>query len=130
MVLFPIRNHPPIHPPTRHLSLECFDLSIYWPDLDQTLNKGSWQYILQINHNCHHDICPGYICPGDICPYQQYLSYYWPDLDLTLNKESWEHIQQITTVNTTFVQATFVFGTFDLGTFVHINNISAVTGPI
>ena len=41
-------THPSIHPPTRHLSLECFDLSIYWPDLDQTLNKGSWQYILQI----------------------------------------------------------------------------------
>ena len=34
-------------------------------------------------------------------------------------------IQQITTITTTFVQAPFV-----LGTFVHINNISAVTGPI
>ena len=56
---------------------------------------------------------------------QQYLSCDWPDLDQTLNKESWEHIQQISTVTTTFVQATFV-----LGTFVHINNISAVTGPI
>ena len=56
---------------------------------------------------------------------QQYLSCYWPDLDQTLNKGSWEHIQQITTVTTTFVQATFV-----LGTFVHISNISAVTGPI
>ena len=56
---------------------------------------------------------------------QQYLSYYWPDLDQTLNKESLEHLQQITTVTTTFVQATFV-----LGTFVHISNISAVTGPI
>ena len=77
------------------------------------------------DYNYHHDICPGNICPGDICPYQQYLSCYWPDLDQTLNKGSWEHIQQITTVTTTFVQATFV-----LGTFVHISNISAVTGPI
>ena len=56
---------------------------------------------------------------------QQYLSCYWPDWDQTLNKGSWELIQQITTVTTTFVQATFV-----LGTFVHISNISAVTGPI
>ena len=56
---------------------------------------------------------------------QQYLSSYWPDSDQTLNKGSWEHIQQITTLTTTFVQATFV-----LGTFVHISNISAVTGPI
>ena len=32
---------------------------------------------------------------------------------------------QIITVTTTYVQATFV-----LGTFVHISNISAVTGPI
>ena len=47
------------------------------------------------------------------------------DLDQTFNKGSWEHIQQITTVTTTFVRATFV-----LGTFVHISNISAVTGPI
>ena len=62
---------------------------------------------------------------SDICPYQQYLSCYWPDLDQTLNKGFWEQIQQITTVPTTFVQATFV-----LGTFVHISNISAVTGPI
>ena len=46
-------------------------------------------------------------------------------LDQILNKGSREHIQQITTVTTTFVQATFV-----LGTFVHISNISAVTGPI
>ena len=45
--------------------------------------------------------------------------------DQTLNKEFWEQIQQITTVPMTFVQATFV-----LGTFVHISNISAVTGPI
>ena len=51
---------------------------------------------------------------------QQYLNCYWPDLDQTLNNGSWEHIQQITTVTTTFV----------LGTFVHISNISAVTGPI
>ena len=56
---------------------------------------------------------------------QQYLSCYWPDLDQTLNKGSWEHIHQITTVTTTFVHATYV-----LGTFVHISNISAVTGPI
>ena len=41
------------------------------------------------------------------------------------HKGSWEHIQQIRTVTATFVQATFV-----LGTFVHISNISAVTGPI
>ena len=77
------------------------------------------------DYNCHHGICPGNICPGDICPYQQYLSYYWPDLDQTLNKGSWEHIQQIRTVTATFLQATFV-----LGTFVHISNISAVTGLI
>ena len=54
---------------------------------------------------------------------QQYLS--WPVFDQNLNKGSWEHIQQITNVTTTFVKATFV-----LGTFVHISNISAVTGPI
>ena len=72
------------------------------------------------DYNCHTDICP-----VEICPYQLYLSCYWLDLDQTLNKGSWEHIQQITTVTTTFVQATFV-----LGTFVHISNISAVTGPI
>ena len=51
---------------------------------------------------------------------QQYLRCYWPDLDQTSNKGSWEHIQQITTVTTTFVKATYV----------HISNISAVTGPI
>merc|ERR1711954_206802 len=72
------------------------------------------------DYNCHHDICPDNICPGDICPYQQYLSCYWPDLDQTLNKGSWENIQHITTVTVTFVQATFV----------HISNISAVTGLI
>ena len=75
--------------------------------------------------SCHCDICLGNICPGYICPYQQYLSGYWPDMDQTSNKGSWEHIQQIRAVTTTFVQATFV-----LGTFVHISNISAVTGPI
>merc|ERR1711942_285933 len=37
-----------------------------------------------------------------------------------MGARSWEHIQQITTVTETFV----------LGTFVHISNISAVTGPI
>ena len=77
------------------------------------------------DYNCHHDICPGNICPGDIYPYQQYLRCYWPDLDQTLNKGFWEHIQQIRTVTTTFVQATFV-----LGAFVHISNISVVTGHI
>merc|ERR1711954_421372 len=77
------------------------------------------------DYNCHHDICPVDICPGDICPYQQYLSSYLPNLDQTLNKGSWEHIQHITIVTTTFVQASFV-----LWTFVHIGNISAVTGPI
>ena len=77
------------------------------------------------DYNCHHDICPGNICPGNICPYQEYLDCYWPDFDQTLNKGSLEQIQQITTVTTTFVQATFF-----LGTFVHISNISAVTGPI
>ena len=77
------------------------------------------------DYNCHHDICPGNICPGEICPYQQYLSCYRPDLDPTLNKGFWEQIQQIITVPPTFVQATFV-----LVTFVHISNISAVTGPI
>merc|ERR1711954_332272 len=76
-------------------------------------------------YNCHLNICPGNICPGDICPYKQYLSCYRPYLDQTLNKGSWEYIQQITTVTMTFVPATFV-----LGTFVHISNISAVTGPI
>ena len=59
-------------------------------------------------------------CPGDICPYLEYLSCYLPDFDETLNVASLEHIQQITTVTTTFV----------MGTFVHISNISAVTGPI
>ena len=116
---------PSIHPPTRHLSLECFDLSIYWPDLDQTLNKGSWQYILQINYNCHLDICPGNICPGDICPYQKYLSCYCPNFYETLKVTSWEHIKQIPTLKLTFVQATFV-----LTTSVHIRNISAVFGTI
>ena len=67
------------------------------------------------HHNHHHQ-------PGT---QQQYLSCYWPDCGQTLNKGSWELIQQITTVTMTFVQATFF-----LGTFVHISNISAVTGPI
>ena len=75
--------------------------------------------------NCQSDICPSNICPGGICPYQQYLGCYWPDLDPTLHKTSWEHIQQITTVTTTFVQTTIV-----LWIFVHISNVSAVTGPI
>ena len=56
---------------------------------------------------------------------QQYLSCYCPDFDQTLSVVPWEHIQQISTVTVTFVQATFV-----LGTFVHISNISVVTGPI
>ena len=51
---------------------------------------------------------------------QQYLSCNWPDLDQTLNKGSWEHMQQIKTVTRKFV----------LGTFVHIRNISTVTGLI
>ena len=72
------------------------------------------------DYNCYLDICRGNICPGDICPYQQYLSCYQPYLDQIINKGSREHIQQITTVATIFV----------LGTFVHIRNISAVTGPI
>ena len=77
------------------------------------------------DYNRHHAICTGDICPGDICPYQQYLSCYWPDLNQTLNKGFWENIQQITAITSTFAKATFV-----LGTFIHISNISAVTGPI
>ena len=91
----------------------------------QILLYADFTHKYKIIQGITNDICPGNICPGDICPYQQYLSCYWPDLDQTLNKGFWEQIQQITTVPMTFVQATFV-----LGTFVHISNISAVTGPI
>ena len=106
-----------------HLSISGISqllLSQFWSNF-----KCSFLGNFITDSNYQVDICPGNICPGDICPYQQYLSYYWPILDQTLNKGSWDHIQQITTVTTTFVQATFV-----LGTFVHISNISAVTGPI
>ena len=66
-----------------------------------------------------------YICPGDICPYQEYLSCYWPDFDENLKVASWEHWEQFPTAMLRFVQATFA-----LVTFVHISNMSAVTGPI
>ena len=48
-----------------------------------------------------------------------------PDLDETLRVGYWEHLKQILTVMVTFVQATYA-----LVTFVHISNISAVTGLI
>ena len=56
---------------------------------------------------------------------QEYLSCHWPNFDETLSVGSWEHLEPIPTVTVTFVQATFV-----LAIFVHISNISAVTGPI
>ena len=37
--------HPP---PTTTQTLRQQYLSCYWPDLDQTLNKGSWKHIQQI----------------------------------------------------------------------------------
>ena len=79
-------NHPPT--PTTTQTLRQQYLSCYWPDLDQTLNKGFWQYILQINYNCYHDICPGSICPGDICHYQENLICLWTNFDQTLQKKS------------------------------------------
>ena len=118
----------PRHLSRQHLSWKHLTISAISQLLLDRFGSNFRQRVLgtfTTDYNCHHDICPCNICPGDICPYQQYLSCYWPDLDQTLSKGSWEHIQQITTVTTTFVQATFV-----LGTFVHISNISAVTGPI
>ena len=56
-------------PPTTKQSLRQQYLSSYWPDLDQTLNKGSWEHIQQITTVT---TCPGNICPGDICPYKQH----------------------------------------------------------
>ena len=47
------------------------------------------------------------------------------DFDETLKIGSWELLEQIPTVKLTFVQATFI-----LVKFVHIRNISAVTGMI
>ena len=39
---------PPTHPPYQQLMFRQQYLSCYWPDLDQTLNKGSWEHIQQI----------------------------------------------------------------------------------
>ena len=114
---------PPRHLSRQHLSWGHLSISAISQLLQALFGLNFKQRVLGIHttdYNCHHDICP-----SNICPYQQYLSCYRPYLDQTLNKGSWEHIQQITTVTMTFVQATFV-----LGTFVHISNISAVTGPI
>ena len=66
MVLFPIRNHPPIHPPTRHLSLECFDLSIYLSDLQLTFG-GRFVELSLVGDIYQGDIFPCNICPVDIC---------------------------------------------------------------
>ena len=44
-------------------------LSCYWPDLDQTLNKGSWEHIQQIT-----TVTTTFV-HGDICPYQQYKHF-------------------------------------------------------
>ena len=90
-------------------------LSCYWPDLDQTLNKGSWENIQQIK-----SVTKTFVQVTFVLGTFVHISNIWPDLDQILNKGSREHIQQNTTGNTTFV----------LGTFVHIRNISAVTGPI
>ena len=38
---------PPTHPPYQQLMFRQQYLSCYWPDLDQTLNKGSWEHIQQ-----------------------------------------------------------------------------------
>ena len=40
-------HHHHHHPPPHKLLGEQY-LSCYWPDLDQTLNKGSWKHIQQI----------------------------------------------------------------------------------
>ena len=37
----------PTHPPTQLMFRQQY-LSCYWPDLDQTLNKGSWEHIQKI----------------------------------------------------------------------------------
>ena len=41
-------HHPPTTPPPTTQTLRQQYLSCYWPDLDQTLNKGSWEHIQQI----------------------------------------------------------------------------------
>jgi len=64
-------HHPPPPPITTTQTLRQQYLSCYWPDFDQTLNKGSWEHKQQILT----DISPGNICLGDIFPYQQYLSF-------------------------------------------------------
>ena len=49
MALFlPYPTQPPTHPPYQQLMFRQQYLSCYWPDLDQTLYKGSWEHIQQI----------------------------------------------------------------------------------
>ena len=38
----------PTHPPYQQLMFRQQYLSCYWPDLDQTLIKGSWEHTQQI----------------------------------------------------------------------------------
>ena len=107
-------------------------LSCYWPYFYQTLKVDSW------DHRKHIPTVTGKKMHGNLSMqhlslrhlsisaiYQQYLSCYWFDFDQILNVGSRDLYEHIPTVTMTSVQAIFV-----LATFVHIRNISAVTGPI
>ena len=69
-------------------------LSCYWPDFDQTLKVGSWDYLEQISTIAvtffQATLVQATFGPGNICPYQEYLSCYWPIFDQTLKVGSWD----------------------------------------
>ena len=84
-------------------------LSCYWHDLDQILNKGSWEHVQQITN-----VTTTFDNATFVLGTFVHISNIFAVTDKIL--------EQIPTIKLTFVQATFV-----LATFVHIRNISAVT---
>ena len=76
-------------------------LSCYWPNFDETLKVGSWDYLEQISI-----VAVTFVQVTLVWRHLSIsgISRYWYDFVKTVKEGSWDHFQQMLTVTVTFVQ--------------------------